>query len=102
MRFAPRARFATLAGLLLLPLTIVHTNGPAQLGASPSQLATPFTTEEAWIVDEIVRDIAEMSAYPGSPARGWPKVAAGAETGLYTIALDPGEAPIPIDLRADV
>ena len=30
--------------------------------AKPATLAAPYTTEEAWVVDEIVRDITEMGS----------------------------------------
>src|SRR5262245_54029013 len=91
-------------GLLLIPLTaLVYTRGIGlRLGAAPTQLSAPFTTEEAWIVDEIVRDIAEMSAYPGRAEQSGPTVSSTTDFGLYSVALAPRDQPMVLDLRADL
>ena len=65
--------------------------------AKPAALAAPYTTEEAWIVDEIVRDITEMGS--GTAAVS-PAVLAGAQAGTYSIALP--AATTTVDLRADL
>ena len=42
--------------LLFIGARIVQTGGYfVRLGARPASLAAPFTTEEAWVIDEIVR-----------------------------------------------
>ena len=87
--------------LLGVLFRIVYTRGfGTRLGAQAAPLAKPFTTEEAWVVDEIVRDITEMSAYPKQA----PKVTATEMqrgSALFRAAVD-GFAPIDIDLREDL
>lgn len=41
----------------------VFSRGMGTLGAEASQVATPFRTEEQWIVGEIVRDLEEMARF---------------------------------------
>jgi tetratricopeptide (TPR) repeat protein len=55
--------------------------------AKPAALAAPYTTEEAWVIDEVVRDITEMAspAAPGSVA-----VSTGAQPDSYVVTLDGG------------
>lgn len=80
---------------------IVYTRGfGARLGAKAAPLAAPFTTEEAWVVDEIVRDITEMSAYPRSaPPVQVTDVQRG--SGVFRVAVG-GFAPIDVDLHDDL
>jgi tetratricopeptide (TPR) repeat protein len=49
----------------------LYSRGMGTLGAPPSQVATPFRTEEQWIVGEIVRDLEEMARFAktGEPAK---------------------------------
>jgi tetratricopeptide (TPR) repeat protein len=69
----PNRKTVTIAILLILVAIfakITYTRGfPVQPGAAPAALQGPFTTEEDWVVTEIVRDITEMSAYPEKPAQ---------------------------------
>jgi hypothetical protein len=68
------------------------------LGAAPAVLNGPYSTEEAWVVNEIVRDITEMSAYPGPSSA--PVVTPGEQEGRYRVAM-PRES-VELDLRDDV
>ncbi|HEX7795807.1 MAG TPA: hypothetical protein VF456_15700, partial [Vicinamibacterales bacterium] len=90
-----------LVGLLAVLGWIVHTRGfGTRLGAKTATLAPPFTTEEAWIVDEIVRDITEMSAYPkASPVVTIKEVRPGG--GIYRVTAGDA-ASSDVDLREAV
>lgn len=52
--------------------------------AKPATLAAPYTTEEAWVVDEIVRDITEMGSGTASTS---PTVLAAAQPGIYSVSM---------------
>jgi hypothetical protein len=71
-----------------------------RLGARPMALAAPFTTEEAWVVDEIVRDITEMSAFPAVPSD--PDIRVDAQAGVYFVAINGGTRSANVDLRGDL
>ena len=92
------ALLVVLAGIFV---QIIYTRGfGTRLGAKTASLAEPFTTEEAWVVDEIVRDITEMSAYPRSaPAVKIQEVQQGA--GNYSVTVG-GAAAVELDLRSDL
>jgi hypothetical protein len=95
-------RTAIATAVLTLLLTslgaIVYTRGAGiRSGPVPAALASPFTTEEAWVIDEIVRDITEMSAFPGRA----PEVHVTPDEqqpGAYRVAIG-NRAPIDLDLR---
>ena len=71
-----------------------------RLGAVPVTLDGRFLKEEAWIVDEIVRDITEMSAYP---SKGAAALSIHPHDGIYDIAMSgDGAAPVSVDLRDDL
>src|SRR5262245_18018058 len=99
------ARKITTATLLVLLLgilaEIIYTRGfGARLGAKAGGLDAPFTTEEAWVVDEIVRDVTEMSAYPDKPpAATIEEVRSGG--GIYRVTVGDAE-PCELDLRNDL
>ncbi|MEZ5417454.1 MAG: PDZ domain-containing protein [Vicinamibacterales bacterium] len=66
----------------------------------PATLAAPYTSEEAWIVDEIVRDITEMGL---GTAGGSPTVLAAAQPGTYTVSLAATPAvTTTVDLSAEL
>ena len=68
--------------------------------ATPATLAAPYTTEEAWVVDEIVRDITEMGS--GAAAVEL-TVLAAAQPGIYTVAAaTTPPATTSVDLRAEL
>jgi hypothetical protein len=95
-------RTASATAVLTLLLTalgaIVYTRGVGiRSGPVPAALAPPFTTEEAWVVDEIVRDITELSAFPGR-APDVHITADDQEPGAYRVAIGNG-APVDLDLR---
>ena len=60
-----RNRVAALVLLLLAAVLgfFVYERVGMRMGGSPSSLRSRYETEEAWIVGEIVRDIAEMAAH---------------------------------------
>ena len=66
----------------------------------PATLAAPYTTEEAWIVDEIVRDITEMGAGTSTAS---PTVLTPAQPGIYSVSV-PATPPVTttVDLSADL
>lgn len=68
--------------------------------AKPATLAAPYTTEEAWIVDEIVRDITEMGS---GTATASPAVLATAQSGVYSVST-PATPPAAtsVDLSAEL
>jgi hypothetical protein len=68
--------------------------------AKPATLAAPYTTEEAWIVDEIVRDITEMGSGTASTS---PTVLAAAQPGIYSVSI-PATPPATttVDLSAEL
>jgi hypothetical protein len=103
-----RMRRTQVRNLLLLAVLIgvlvylANTRGIGlRLGGAPARLHGPFVTEEAWIVDDIARDIAEMSAYP---AKGPVKLAATVSNvaGLYHVSTTATSAPVEVDLRQDL
>lgn len=68
--------------------------------AKPAALAAPYTTEEAWVVDEIVRDVTEMGS--GTTATS-PMVLASAQPGLYSVSPSAtATATTTVDLRAEL
>jgi tetratricopeptide (TPR) repeat protein len=92
---------ALLVVLLGVLFQILYTRGfGMRLGAKVAPLAEPFTTEEAWIVDEIVRDITEMSAHPAAaPAVQIQETQPG--SGMYRVSVG-SRAPLDMDLREDL
>src|SRR5258706_114668 len=90
---------ASLVCLLGFLIQLVYTRGFWRLGATPAPLAAPFTTEEAWVVAEIVRDITEMSAYPQSAPPT--SIEPAPNAGIYRVVLGAG-GPLELDLRDDL
>src|SRR4051812_47752573 len=92
---------AVLVCLLGVLIQIVYTRGLGmRLGAAPAALSAPFTTEEAWVVDEIVRDITELSSYPqAAPAVTIAETAPG--TGAYRVTVG-AKAPTDLNLRSQL
>ena len=73
---------------------------PVFFAATPGAPAAPYTTEEAWVVDEIVRDSTEMGS--GAAAVEL-TVLAAAQPGIYTVAADTTPpATTSVDLRAEL
>ena len=68
--------------------------------ARPATLATSYVTEEAWIVDEIVRDVTEMSV--GQADGAAPTVLASAQPDTYTVSAASLTSPVQLDLHADL
>src|SRR5262245_40474123 len=92
---------ALLVVLIAILLQIIYTRGfGMRLGAKVAPLAEPFTTEEAWIVDEIVQDITEMSAYPNAASTVQIQETQP-NAGVYRISVG-SRAPVDIDLREDL
>jgi len=61
----PKLRLVILAALLVTLGYIGYSRGLGwRLGGSPASLRGPYPTEEAWVVGEIVRDVAEMASFP--------------------------------------
>ena len=91
-------------GLLVATLSsIVYKRGFGwRLGASPARLESPYSTEEAWIVGEIVRDITEMSSYPSAPSPTLTSAPAGSAEGVYSVSFGTNVPPLELDLRMDV
>jgi hypothetical protein len=89
-----------LTALVILLGYVAHTRGLLpRLRAAPATLDGRFLKEEAWIVDEIVRDITEMSAYPAKSAA----VSIQPRDGIYDVALNGDAAtPVVVDLRQDL
>ena len=78
---------------------VVYTRYPSvQLRAASSRLKGPYPTEEAWIVNEIVRDVVEMAAYPAKATI--PAVASASDDGQYRVSFPSG--PVELDLRDDL
>jgi hypothetical protein len=86
-------------GLLLAIFgRIVYVRGLSlRMGAAPASLHTPYASEEAWVVDEIVRDMTEMSAYPAESSK--PSIAAEAG-GRYRVSF--GAKSVDLDLHDDL
>jgi hypothetical protein len=104
MRMRPTQvrRLVFLAALIAVLIYIANTRGLGlRLGGAPAALHGPFATEEAWIVDDIARDIAEMDAYP---ARGPIKVAVTLSNvaGVYHVATAATSLQVELDLRQDL
>ena len=60
-----KARLVILALLLAAFTHIAYTRGLGwRLGGAPATLRGPYATEEAWVVGEISRDVAEMASFP--------------------------------------
>jgi hypothetical protein len=72
-----------LTALVILLGYVAHTRGLLpRLRAAPATLDGRFLKEEAWIVDQIVRDITEMSADPAKSAA----VSIQLRDGIYDVA----------------
>lgn len=66
----------------------------------PAPLAAPYTTEEAWVVDEIVRDITEMSVGQAGAAAD---VRAAAQPFTYAVSIAaPAPASATVDLSTEL
>jgi hypothetical protein len=94
----------TILSLIILTLLvatfgrIVYVRGLGlRMGAAPASLHTRYASEEAWVVDEIVRDITEMSAYPAKATI--PSISAEAG-GRYRVIL--GAQSVDLDLHDDL
>jgi tetratricopeptide (TPR) repeat protein len=99
---ANRRNFGILALLTLLAVlgVIVYQRGfGTRLGGPPAKLQSAYATEAAWIVGEIVRDVAEMSAYPAKP--GAVSASPSDAGGTYRVSAGAG-APLALDLRQDL
>lgn len=72
-----------------------------RLGAAPPKVEGAYATEEEWIVGEIVRDIAEMSAHSGGRAVNL-SIAPSAEAGRYRISIDGVPSAVDLDLRREL
>jgi hypothetical protein len=77
---------------------VIYMRGTgARLGAPPAPLEGPYKTEESWVVTEVARDVAEMTAYP---ARGPQAAIAAAAPNGYRVTTDRGT--VELDLRDEV
>lgn len=72
---------------------------PALRLRAAARVSGPYATEEAWIVNEIVRDVVEMAAYPAGTTAP-PDVTPAGEAGRYRVSV--GSAAVDLDLRDDV
>jgi len=96
-----RRSFSLVALVVLLATLgyIVYQRGfGVRLGGPPAAIQGPYKTEEAWIVGEIVQDVAEMAAYPAKP--GSVTVAAAEAAGTYQVSV--GANAVTIDLRQEL
>src|SRR5476649_2666840 len=78
---------------------VVYMRFPGLRLRSASRVSGPYATEEAWIVNEIVRDVVEIAAYPSRTAAP-PDVTPVSADGLYRVSL--AGASVDLDLRDDV
>src|ERR1700722_10860824 len=69
-----------------------------RLRAASSHVNGPYATEEAWIVNEIVRDVVEMAAYPAGTTP--PTVTSASDAGLYRVSFV--HASVELDIRDDL
>src|SRR6266511_390778 len=89
----------SLFALLSIFASITLSRGlGVRLGAEPATLQSPYGTEEAWVVNEIVRDITEMSAYPKRSDK--PVIKPLSTPGTYRVTITNGA--VDLDLRDDV
>lgn len=92
----PAILATTLAG-------VVYTRGFGwRLGAAPVPLEGNYSTEEGWIVGEIVRDIAEMSAYPATSPVEVTVAPVVNEAGKYRVAINGIAQSADLDLQREV
>lgn len=66
--------------------------------ARPASLAASYTTEEAWVIDEISRDVTEMASPRTPPVV---EVRAGAQPHTYVVSFGAGRTT-DLDLREDL
>ena len=103
MPLSRTVRLVVLGMLLATLASVVYKRGFGwRLGAAPAALEGEYLTEEAWIVGEIVRDIAEMSAYPSPPPVDLRIGPATEEAGEYAVYMHGLRAPIELDLRREL
>jgi len=92
-------RLVVLALLLGILATIASRRGfGLHLGGAPAALQGPHSTEEAWILDAIVRDITEMSAYPAKPL----DFALAPVPGGYRVSLTTRSQAVDVDLSQNI
>lgn len=73
-----------------------------RFNARTASLAEPYTTEEAWIVNEVVSDIVEMSAVgSGRPVRT-PAIRGSSRPDTYEVALAAEGPRVSVDLSSDL
>jgi hypothetical protein len=96
------ASILALVLLLAILARMAYTRGIGmRLGGPPAALEGAYSTEEAWIVGEIVRDVTEMSVYPA--ARAAASVTAADIAGTYRVSTGPSAADtVALDLRHDL
>jgi hypothetical protein len=91
-----RINWAILIFLTAVLGAVVYTRVPGlRLRAAASHVNGPYATEEAWIVNEIVRDVVEMATYPAGTTP--PAVTSENDDGLYRVSL--ANASVELDLR---
>jgi hypothetical protein len=87
----------------ILPTVASSQERPVRFGAPPAQIAGDSWTEEHWIVNEIIRDITEMSAY--AIKRSARPMVIRVETvrpGLYRLSANELSGTLPLDLNRDI
>src|ERR1700676_4487476 len=101
-----RLTFALFALTLLvgaLPPAVHAQQPPVHLGGPPAQIPGKYWTEESWIVNQIVLDITEMSAYAAKPsARPIEIIVETVRPGLYRLSGAALHGVLPLDLKKDI
>jgi hypothetical protein len=94
-----KARFVLLALLLAVLSHIVYTRGLGWgLGGAPAALRGPYSSEEAWVVGEIARDVTEMASFPATAPPPSVQPVAGQSARYRVARADGAGAAVDVDL----
>jgi tetratricopeptide (TPR) repeat protein len=99
-----RARIVILAVVVAIFAHMAYSRGfGMRLGGAPASLEGPYSTEEAWIIGEIVSDIAEMSSFPATLSAAPAITAIPNQAFRYRVSAAQGSnASTDLDLTQDV
>ena len=99
-----KARLVILAVLLAVFASIAYSRGfGMRLGGAPASLQGPYSSEEAWVVGEIVRDISGMSLFPARLSAEPVVDAILSQPGRYRVSANQGSGTdADLDLTRDL
>jgi hypothetical protein len=99
----PKFRLVVLAALLATLGYLAYSRGLGwRLGGTPAAIRGPYSTEEAWLVGEIVRDVAEMASFPARLPSAPVIQPVANQASHYRVSLPATERNVDLDLSQDL